>query len=202
MRITTSVGRVSYCTLHDNTRHGLAFDAGFDSELYIDNTIFDSNGTSNLVSNNASNISIKQCEFYNGGSHGIDLTSGSPTPRGVIENCNFVLNNGHGITATATYPLYVINCGFGSGTKTNTSGQTNGASVEASGSVTYAADTTPWVDPANGDFRISLATAKGAGYGAFTQTASSYTGAVGYPDIGAAQHQDTGGGAGGSYASC
>jgi hypothetical protein len=64
------------------------------------------------------------------------------------------------------------------------------------GSVTYATDVTPWVDPTNGDFRINLAAAKGTGRGTFTQTASSYAGTVGYPDIGAAQ--STGGGSGGA----
>ncbi len=60
-----------------------------------------------------------------------------------------------------------------------------------SGSITYAADVTPWVDPANGDFRITLAAAKSAGRGSFTQTQSSYTGTIGYPDIGAAQSAST-----------
>ena len=57
----------------------------------------------------------------------------------------------------------------------------------------FASDVTPWVDPANGDFRINLAAAKGAGRGSYTQNAGG--GTVGYPDIGAAQHQDSGGSA-------
>lgn len=46
---------------------------------------------------------------------------------------------------------------------------------------------TPWIDPANGDFRINLAAAKGTGRGNFTETQASYTGTVAYPDIGAGQ---------------
>jgi hypothetical protein len=68
----------------------------------------------------------------------------------------------------------------------------NATDAVISGNVTYANDVTPWTDPANGDFRISLAAAKGAGRGTYTQTAASYAGTVGYPDIGAAQ--STGGG--------
>ena len=60
-----------------------------------------------------------------------------------------------------------------------------------SGAVTYASNATPWVDPANGDFRTNLPAAMNAGRGAFTETAASYAGAVGYPDIGAAMHKDS-----------
>ncbi len=88
-----------------------------------------------------------------------------------------------------------MNCGYGAGTQANTSGATNGTGdLDVGGAVTYASDATPWADPANGDFRISLAAAKGAGRGAFTQTAASYAGTVGYPDIGAAQSAASGGG--------
>ena len=72
----------------------------------------------------------------------------------------------------------------------------SGSIVENIGAVTYGANLTPWVDPANGDFRINLAAAKGAGRGTFLQTSASYTGTVGFPDIGAAQHLDSGGASG------
>jgi len=86
---------------------------------------------------------------------------------------------------------------FGAGTQANTSGDVNpGGNVVQVNSAFYASNVTPWVDPANGDFRINLAAAKDAGRGNFTQTAASYAGTVGYPDIGAAQHQDTGGASG------
>lgn len=65
------------------------------------------------------------------------------------------------------------------------------------GAVNYASDVTPWTDPANGDFRISLSAAKNAGRGSFIETSSSYAGTIGYPDIGAVQHQDSGGSGGG-----
>ena len=96
-----------------------------------------------------------------------------------------------------------MNCGFGAGTSANTSGTTTTTAQVAfdiTGSVTYASNAIPWVDAPNGDFRITLTTAKGAGRGVFTQTQSSYTGAIGYPDIGAGQHLESGGGGTRSYA--
>jgi hypothetical protein len=59
------------------------------------------------------------------------------------------------------------------------------------GAVTLGSD--PFSAASTGDFRVTLAAAKGAGRGAFTETQASYTGTLGYPDVGAAQHQDTGG---------
>ncbi len=139
--------------------------------------------------------SISQCDFYNNGFFGIDTTSTG----GVvveIENCNFIKNGTFGILSDAGSNLrhgYIRNCAFGSGTQTNSSGGIDArlTGVLESGSITYAADVTPWVDPANGDFRINLTAAKSVGAGSFTETASSYAGTIGYPDIGAAQSAST-----------
>ncbi len=117
--------------------------------------------------------------------------SGSSNVAVYIENCNLVKNGGYGINLSTTGSKigYILNCGFGSGTQVNTSGQTNSlGSVEVSGSVTYAANVTPWNAPTTGDFRIILPQAQYAGRGAFTQTDGTNTGTVAYPDIGAAQH--------------
>lgn len=139
---------------------------------------------------------VQNCDLYNNGSNGVTIPA--TFANAYIENCNLVKNGGYGIAVTGGAPMGLIrNCGFGSGTQANTSGQTSGlTNVEVSGSVTYATDVTPWVDPANGDFRISLAAAKGVGRGSFTQTQSGQAGAIGYPDIGAAQHQETTSGGG------
>lgn len=113
-----------------------------------------------------------------------------------IENCNFIKNAAWGINKSGSggFNGLILNCGFGSGTAANTSG-TIATSIQALeiGSVTFGSNLLPWVDAPNGDFRINLAAAKGAGRGSFLQTAASYAGAIGYPDIGAAQHQESGG---------
>lgn len=69
--------------------------------------------------------------------------------------------------------------------------------METAGTVTYPSNASPYNSPTTGDFTITLAEAKGAGRGAFLQTASGYAGTVGHQDIGAAQHADSGGSGGG-----
>lgn len=140
---------------------------------------------------------LRRCDAYNNTSHGVSV-NGAAGSIVYLENCNLVDNGGYGVTvSTNVRRVRLFNCGFGAGTRANTSGQTNGASgLEVIGSVTYATDVTPWVDPANGDFRINLDASKGTGRGNFMQTASGYAGTIAYPDIGAAQHQEISSGSG------
>jgi len=86
----------------------------------------------------------------------------------------------------------IMNCGFGVGTQVNVSGDiftTRIGAIQVVSSVSYPTGLTPWVDPANGDFRINLPQARAVGRGTFTQTQASYAGTVAYPDIGAGQHR-------------
>jgi hypothetical protein len=180
--------QVKRCIAHDNTGSnncGLLQSGGIAA---WDQCVADSNGLHGFALNVTTAV-LTRCDAYANGGSGIGTVSGGITAL-YAENCNLVKNGAYGISPGGSPNLgYVRNCGFGSGTQANTSGQTNGiGNIEVSGSVTYAANVTPWADPANGDFRVSLATAKGAGRGTFTQTATSYTGTVAYPDIGAAQH--------------
>ncbi|MBK3666173.1 hypothetical protein JJE66_33750 [Bradyrhizobium diazoefficiens] len=193
------------CISHDNT--GGANAHGWVSRgAVLYHCISESNTGAGLkcTSNGAIEILVN-CDFYNNTLDGYLVASGGGVTSVYAENCNFVKNGGYGLNlvdpSIGFYQL--INNGFGAGTQVNTNGQTNittGTDVaEVIGSVTYANDVTPWVDPANGDFRINLAAAKAAGRGAFTQTAASYTGALAYLDIGSNQHQDTGGGSTGFF---
>jgi parallel beta-helix repeat protein len=183
------------CISHDNigtNGNGFMIGAG----TILDRCIADTNGGSGIYTTTPSRFVISGCDLYNNGGSGIIM---SGTNRPLIENCNFVKNGRYGIEGYDAVARSgdIVNCGFGAGTQANTSGQLNNMdNLVQHGLVTYDDDVTPWVDPANGDFRINLAAAKGTGRGAFTQTAGSYAGAVGYPDIGAVQHQDAGGGGG------
>ena len=58
------------------------------------------------------------------------------------------------------------------------------------GPVNHTANNEPWTDAANGDFRVSLSTARIAGRGAFSQTAADYAGSAVSNDIGACRHAD------------
>ncbi len=138
--------------------------------------------------------SLVNCDAYNNGSDGVKFSAASGTSTYYLENCNLVKNGGYGVNGSGSGVEHglITNCGFGAGTQVNGSGQTNAlSSMVVQGSVTYPIDVTPWVDPANGDFRISLAQAKGTGRGTFTETAASYAGTMGRPDIGSAQHLET-----------
>lgn len=171
------------CVSHDN---GTGFNTCYDHV----GCIADTNSGNGFGGNVAA--SYVNCDSYNNTLNGFSLAAGET----YLANCNAVKNGAYGVNNSGTMPAYIESCGFGSGTKANTSGQTTGI-VVATASVAYPSGLTPWVDPANGDFRINLAAAKDAGGGTFTQTASGYGGTVGYPDIGAAEAIGGGGGRGG-----
>lgn len=188
------------CISHDNSG---ANSIGFFNPQRMVNCIAANNGNSGV---NISTTSVQGlfigCDFYNNSLHGLFLSAASELA--YVENCNFLKNGGWGINVTGTNCFaYLYNNRFGAGTQANTSGDINvGASqvTEQIGNSSYASGVTPWVDPANGDFRINLPAAINSGRGAFTQTTNSpnpFAGLVGYPDIGAGQHQESVGGGSG-----
>lgn len=191
-----NAGFLKRCISHDNAGSN---SAGFliASGCSVENCIAESNGGIGFNVTSTLSLVVGGCDVYNNASDGMRL-SATTAACIYIENCNFVLNGGWGINGSGvgTRNGVIANCGFGAGTQANTSGTITGASaLMEDGNVTYAANAVPWVDPANGDFRVTLAAAKAAGRGSFTQTAASYAGTISYPDIGAAQHIDAGGAA-------
>lgn len=183
------------CIAHDNTGSN-AFGFQIDTSATLFNCISDSNGSHgfNFSSSTVAALAVG-CDAYNNGGSGFTITS----RYFVLENCNSIKNTGWGFLATGSSLGTFHNCGVGSGTQANGSGTYSLSSSLDSvvNGVTYASDVTPWTDPANGDFRISLAAAKGVGRGSFCQYQAGYAGAVGYPDIGAAQSTGSGGAIGG-----
>lgn len=184
---------VKRCISHDNSGAGFNGSPSLFSE--ISECIADSNSGAGFSHVSGANLVIRivKCESYNNGSHGIEVGNG-PGAVGIveIENCNLIKNTGYGINVNGSNPRIgrLLNNGFGQGAgAANSSGTTNnlGGIIE-SGSILYPSGLTPWVDPANGDFRINLPAAKGTGRGMFVQTATSYAGTVGFPDVGASQH--------------
>lgn len=187
------------CISHDNTGSNSSGFQGTSGGGIINNCIADTNGGKGInISTGASlsRILISACDIYNNGSDGIGIATSTNVMTFFIENTNLIKNTGAGLNVTSTagaYSGFMFNCGYGAGTQANGSSDTPGAIVQ-SGAITYGSNLTPWVDPANGDFRINLAAANWAGRGAFTETASSYAGTVGFPDIGAAQSKTGSGG--------
>lgn len=187
--------RYKRCISHDNTgSNTFGFEDNSGNSAQYDNCIADTNGNDGfnyLLNGSTGMVNYFNCDSYNNGGDGIGIDFSSGTLQGaIIENTNLIKNTGKGINNTLTTAQMTIgfayNNGYGAGTQANGSADVL-ANIISSGAVTYASDVTPWVDPANGDFRINLATAQGAGRGAFTETATSYTGSIGYPDIGAVQ---------------
>ena len=131
------------------------------------------------------------CTAYGNGGDGfrVNLGSGNSATENAV-NCIAYGNGGWGFNnIPATDGLYLINCAGGS----NTSGNWNGTAGNAVGFVTLSAN--PFTNAAGGDFSLNTtagggAALRAAGFpGAFpTGTTTSYL------DIGAVQHQDSGGG--------
>ena len=143
--------------------------------------------------------SMRHCDVHESTSHGIASSSTSGKTIHII-NCNILKSGGWGInlntgSAGNKHNGLIFNCGFGTGTEANTSGnvETNN-SCNVSGSISYGSGLTPWQAPATGDYRIALADAKSTGWGLFTQTGLSMDGLVRFPDIGAGQHLPSGSG--------
>lgn len=209
---TASVGGVSLgaagafairCISHDNvTGNSVGFQSSTANALFI-GCIADSNASDGFWIN-TTGANLIGCDSYNNGGDGLDLASANSTSV-YVENCNFVKNTGYGINSSGTSPLrngYILNCGFPNTGGATSNGSGNIATIEGVnvlGTVTYLNTQTPWSDPDNGDFRIVLAAAKNAGRGGYSETAASYTGTIGYPDIGSAQHQTPASAGGGSY---
>jgi hypothetical protein len=185
--------------VHDNAGSN-AVGVRMGSISSLRDTVIDTNGASGIELSAAGAYEIVGVDVYGNGANGLLISAASGAVVLTLKNCNFVLNGTagtvYGVNRTGAAALVgrMANCGFGEGTQANRSGDTNNlGALEVVGSVQYAANATPWADPANGDFRIILGAALGAGRGAFVQVAPSYAGTVGYPDIGAAQGRGGGG---------
>lgn len=182
-------GTAVRCIAHDGAASSLGgFRLGGGTVLA--NCISDTCPGSGFVHGLTSGCTLINCVAYNCTSHGLSVAS---TGLVYAENCIFVGNGAYGINNSSTTPVQARNCGFVS----NTSGTTNGPADTYD---TVSISSGPFTDPANGDFRLNStsgagAAAKAAGRGTLTQTASSYAGTVGYPDLGAAQSVASGGGA-------
>jgi hypothetical protein len=183
--------------------NGIVISSGNHQSVIVGH-IFDNLGGSGVLSNGGTAAEfISQNDFYHCGC-GIKLV-GANIYHLVIRNNNFIGNTTYAFDGNnATHiEAYMHNNGYGSGTEANTSGNYNNTqeailddSTGNNSRIVYAANTTPYNAPTTGDFRISLAAAKNTGRGFYPQTDGSATGTVAYPDIGAVQHQDSGGGGG------
>lgn len=154
-----------------------------------------------VISNGDTNQNFYFSDFCFNGGEGFRFNGGSQVMQSSFTGCNFIGNGGYGILyRTIGHQGMLLNCGFGSGTMANGSGNISASepwAITEIGTVTYTANTTPYRDYVNGDFSITSSQSKGQGPGAFNMTKSGYGGTVGYSDIGAAASQPASGGGGG-----
>lgn len=186
------------CYSHDNAgsnAHGFYANPAGAGITYVD-CISENNGSHGFGFQQSGTCSFVNCVAWNNGKDGIHAVVGNCSIH--MENCILGLNAAgygfRGVDVTSGYAV-MRKCAFYS----NTSGETTviNPSLEE-GSITLSAD--PFVDAANGDFRLNStagggAACRNAGIGLFNQT-SPAAGTIAYPDIGAVQHQDAGGSAG------
>ena len=183
-------GNFTNCIAHRNT--GSVNCAGFITPNTMTGCIAADNSGSGVQFNSATQATIRNCDFYNNAVSGIAVGTGGLGI--VVVNSNFIKNTGYGINCSTTGIVFSLRNGFGAGTMANTLGTINPSTTAVTevDSLTYPANVTPWADPTNGDYRITLVQAKNVGYSEFPESDTSYSAlanTIAYPDIGAAQAQ-------------
>ncbi len=169
------------CYSHDHTTgtkcHGFLTFTG--SAMALVNCIAESNGGSGVITTSAGQaLACINCNFYNNTGDGINLATTASSAFVVLINNNFLLNAGKGVNATVvTQSGILYNNGRGAGTQANGAVDALQSIVNTSTDITYATNVTPWNAPTTGDFRTTLAAAKGVGRGAFTETDGTNAGA-------------------------
>ena len=203
----TTTGNTTYvrCVSHNNAgsnNNGWVL-GGSTSELInvLEDCVADTNGLHGVLQLTTANdvfsqnFVIRGGVYYGNGTDGVRIAAPSSTGRirAVIENAAFEGNTGAGIGLSAASTITfvrVVNCGFYS----NGSETTNLSSDLVTGSVSFASSSV--TDAANGNFVVTLSTAKWAGKGAYVQDASTYSSTTtAKPDIGL-QHEETASGGG------
>lgn len=175
-------GKAVRCIAHDNP----GSTSGFNSTGVLIDCIADTNGSSGF-SFSTNDATANGCVAYNNGGAGF-FVGGGGGPYW-FENCIAANNGTYGLNFNTNLPVVTYNMAYYSNTTAPTI-YAAGSSVTELGTITLTS--APFVDAPNGDFRPNTTETQNSGRGAFTQTASSYGGTTGFPDVGAAQHQSPG----------
>ena len=125
----------------------------------------------------------QSCSSTANGRHGFNLDA----PEAAADNCVAWANGGYGYSSSARYDVLVLNCAGGS----NTSGNFNGTNIPAANITNFIPLTaSPFVNAATFNFALNTAAGGGAALRGAGNGAGPGLGSVGYPDVGAVQHQD------------
>lgn len=180
------------CVSHGCSNHGFTVSAGSPVSVY-EHCIAYGNGGSGFAMGNARGVIALNCTAYGNTADGFNVSSTAASIGNHLVNCLSVSNTGYGFNAgSASAFVDLINCA----TYNNTSGAFHLLSL-TDGAVALTGN--PFVNAAGGNFALNSTTGAGAAARA-AGTPGAFPGALttGYLDIGAAQHQDTGGGGGGT----
>lgn len=175
------------CSIHDNTSHGVEQISG--QGLTVVGCLFYDNGGSGLVYTGRLSL-IQNCTAYNNTSHGFH-NSASGWNLSWIRNCVSYGNGAKGFSKTGSTNEWMFNCAAAG----NTTGQIDHSTAYQINCITTDLTGNPFTNAPSGDFSLNNT----AGQGAILR-AAGFPGVfpdgttTGYLDIGAAQHQDSGGG--------
>jgi hypothetical protein len=139
------------CVVHDNSNSGVGLLVAASGRVVVEGCIFHRNSTAGLYWNAGSGSLIcSRCEFVGNGSNGITLNA-SAAIMVEVGDCNFVNNGTAGIGKgdSQAHTMLFDNCGSYGNTF-----QTGAGQADISGLASYAA--IPYLDAANGDFRIDV----------------------------------------------
>lgn len=180
------------CRATGNSIHGFLFNGASALLCVAERCIADANTGSSTGFKivNINTVLIRQCVAYNNGSDGIlfDTTASSACIDGAMVNsCILVSNGGYGLNANAaTVPFFdaVYNAFYN-----NTSGARNNISA-GTGDVTLTG--VPFTNAGSNDFSLNNTSGQGAACRAVGWPGVLQSGGIGYLDLGALQHADSG----------
>lgn len=184
-----------FCEAYNNTTHGIAFSAAAKAVKCI------ASGNSGASSDgfNAGSVGYyaEGCVAYGNGRDGFNLDSNSGFGT-YLANCLAYGNSGEGFgTDGIKSGAFLLNCAGGS----NTSGNYNATNLPNVDNF-QALTANPFTNAASGDFSLNNTAGGGAALrGAGFPGAMPRGTTTGYADIGALQHQDSGGGGSGGRGS-
>lgn len=207
----SSSARMFRCTAHHNVGGANASGFGVIDAIIVGCGAWYNTSSAVKSSSGTGSFICYGCNFYSNGVDAVQFTTGSGNGINIFENNNFFRNKSYALESQANiFRLSLIdNCLFGSGTQTNLLGSVN--SIYGAGSLssvlfantnTFTANSTPWMDPDNGNFTLLDGTiARATGNGEFVQNSvNSPTNTVSHPDIGAVQMPSTNSGFAAGYA--
>lgn len=158
-----------------------------------------------VISNGDTNQNFYFSDFCFNGGEGFRFNGGSQVMQSSFTNCNFIGNGGYGILFRSIgHQGTLNNCGFGSGTMANGSGNISSSepwAVVEYGTITYTANTNPYSDYLNGNFSLTSSQSLAKGVSNFLMTKVGYGGTVAYTDVGAGAGQSSGGSGGYAFSS-